>query len=56
MFKKNFPQRKIERDLDISPSAEQNILTRFKESGRISVRKGQGDQPKWNSVANFKTC
>ncbi len=41
-FKNNVPQRKIGRDLDISPSTVHNIIKRFKESGGISVRKGQG--------------
>ncbi len=36
MFKNNVPQRKIGRDLE------------FKESGGISVRKGQGRKPKLN--------
>ncbi len=40
MFKNNVPQRKIGRDLDISPSTVHNIIKRFKESGGISVRKG----------------
>ncbi len=38
MFKNNVPQRKIGRDLDISPSTVHNIIKRFKESGGISVR------------------
>ncbi len=46
MFKNNVPQRKIGRDLDISPSTVHNIIKRFKESGGISVRKGQGRKPK----------
>ncbi len=45
MFKNNVPQRKIGRDLDISPSTVHNIIKRFKESGGISVRKGQGQMP-----------
>ncbi len=49
MFKNNVPQRKIERDLDISPSTVHNIIKRFKESGGISVRKGQGRKPKLNN-------
>ncbi len=48
MFKNNVPQRKIGRDLDISPSTVHNIIKRFKESGGISVRKGQGRKPKLN--------
>ncbi len=49
MFKNNVPQRKIGRDLDISPSPVHNIIKRFKESGGISVRKGQGRKPKLNN-------
>ncbi len=49
MFKNNVPQRKIGRDLDISPSTVHNIIKRFKESGGISVRKGQGCKPKLNN-------
>ncbi len=49
MFKKKNPQRKIGRDLDISPSTVHNIIKRFKESGGISVRKGQGRKPKLNN-------
>ncbi len=37
------------RDLDISPSTVHNIIKRFKESGGISVRKGQGHKPKLNN-------
>ncbi len=36
MFKNNVPQRKIGRDLDISPSTVHNIIKRFKQSGGIS--------------------
>lgn len=36
MLKNNVPQRKIGRDLDISPSTVRNIIKRFKESGGIS--------------------
>ena len=42
-------QRKIGRDLDILPSTVHNIIKRFKESGGISVRKGQGCKPKLNN-------
>ncbi len=49
MFKNNVPQRKIGRDLDISPSTVHNIIKRFKESGGISVRKGQARKPKLNN-------
>ena len=45
MFKNNVSQRKIGRDLDISPSTVHNIIKRFKESGGISARKGQGRKP-----------
>ncbi len=50
MFKNNVPQRKIGRDLDISPSTVHNIIKRFKESGGILVRKGQGRKPKLTTV------
>ncbi len=49
MFKNNVPKRKIGRDLDISPSTVHNIIKRFKKSGGISVRKGQGRMPKLNN-------
>ncbi len=49
MFKNNVPHRKMGRDLDISPSTMHNIIKRFKESGGISVRKGQGRKPKLNN-------
>ena len=49
MFKNNVSQRKIGRDLDISPFTVPNIIKRFKESGGISVRKGQGRKPKLNN-------
>ena len=49
MFKNNVSQRKIGRDLDILPSTVHNIIKRFKESGGISVRKGQGRKPKLNN-------
>ncbi len=49
MFKNNVPQRKIGRDLHISPSTVHNIIKRFKESGGISVRKGPGRKPKLNN-------
>ncbi len=66
MFKNNVPQRKIGRDLDISPSTVHNIIKRFKESGGISVHKGQGRKPncaftpqaarasKWPEVIHFQ--
>ncbi len=46
---KQCSSRKIGRDLDISPSTLHNIIKRFKESGGISVRKGQGRKPKLNN-------
>src|SRR4029434_5632078 len=49
MFKNNVSQRKIGRYLDISPSTVHNIIKRFKESGGISVHKGQGPKPKLNN-------
>ncbi len=45
MFKNNVPQRKIGRDLDISPSTVHNII----KDSRNSVRKGQGRKPKLNN-------
>lgn len=48
MFKDNVPQRKTGRDLEISLSTGHKIIKRFKESGGILVRKGQGGQPKLN--------
>src|SRR4029434_3416306 len=48
MFKNNVSQRKMGRDLDISPSTVNNVIKRFKESGGISVRKGQGRKPYFN--------
>ncbi len=38
-----------ERDLEISPSTVHNMIKRFKESGGISVCKGQGRKPKLNN-------
>ena len=49
MFKNNVSQRKVGRDLDNSSSTVHNIIKRFKESGGISVRKGQGRRPKLNN-------
>ncbi len=56
MFKNNVPQRKIGRDLDISPSTVHNIIKRFKESGGISVRKGQGRKPKLKIQTGCALC
>ena len=49
MFKNNVSQRKIGRDLDISPSTVHNIIKRFKESGGVSVNKGQRCKSKLNN-------
>src|SRR4029434_10247864 len=49
MFKNMVSQRKIGRDLDISPSTVHNIIKSFKESGGISVRTGQGPEAKLNN-------
>ncbi len=38
MFKNNVPQRKIGRDLAISPSTVHNIIKRFKESGGMKYK------------------
>ncbi len=44
-FKNNVPQRQIAKALQISSSTVHNIIKRFRESGEISVRKGQGQRP-----------
>ncbi len=41
-FKNNVPQRQIAKALQISSSTVYNIIKRFRETGEISVRKGQG--------------
>ncbi len=41
-FKNNVPQRQIAKALQISSSTVHNIIKRFRETGEISVRKGQG--------------
>ncbi len=43
-FKNNVPQRQIAKALQISSSTV-HIIKRFKETGEISVRKGQGQRP-----------
>ncbi len=43
-FKNNVPQRQIAKALQISSSTVHNIK-RFRETGEISVRKGQGRRP-----------
>ena len=49
-FKDNASQRKIARNLGLSPSTVHNIVKRFRESGEISVRKGQGRTPLLNAL------
>ncbi len=44
-FKNNVPQRQIAKALQISSSTVHNIIKRFRETGEISVRKGQGWRP-----------
>ncbi len=44
-FKNNVPQRQIAKAFQISSSTVYNIIKRFRETGEISVRKGQGRRP-----------
>ncbi len=44
-FKTIVPQRQIAKALQISSSTVHNIIKRFRETGEISVRKGQGRRP-----------
>ncbi len=44
-FKNNVPQRHIAKALQISSCTVNNIIKRFRETGEISVRKGQGRRP-----------
>ncbi len=44
-FKNNVPQCQIAKALAISSSTEHNIIKRFRETGEVSVRKGQGRRP-----------
>ncbi len=44
-FKNNVPQRQIAEALQISSSTVHNIIKRFRETGEISARKGQGRRP-----------
>ncbi len=44
-FKNNVPQRQIAKALQISSYRVHNIIKRFRETGEISVRKGQGQRP-----------
>ncbi len=48
-FENNVPQRKIAKALQISSSTVHNIIKRFRETGEISVRKGQGWRPLLNA-------
>lgn len=41
-YQRGVTQRKIAKSLQLSSSTVNNIIRRFKESGKISVRKGQG--------------
>ena len=41
-FKDNVSQFKIANNLGLSPSTAHNIVKRLRESGEISVRKGEG--------------
>ncbi len=44
-FKNNVPQHQIAKALQISSYTVHNIIKRFRETGEISVRKGQGRRP-----------
>ncbi len=44
-FKNNVPQRQIAKAFQISSSTVYNIIKRFRETGEIYVRKGQGLRP-----------
>ncbi len=44
-FKNNVPQRQIAKALHFSSSTVHNIIKRFRETGEISVRKGQCRRP-----------
>ncbi len=44
-FKNNVPQYQFAKALQISSSTVHNIIKRFRETGEISVRKGQGRRP-----------
>ncbi len=61
-FKNNVPQHQIAKALQISSSTVHNIIKRFRETGEISVRKGQGWRPlldahglqalRWHCITN----
>ncbi len=44
-FKNNVPQRQLQRLCKFSSSTVHNIIKRFRETGEISVHKGQGRRP-----------
>lgn len=44
-YQKGVTRRKIAKTLQLSSSTVHNIIRRFRESGTISVRKGQGRKP-----------
>ncbi len=44
-FKNNVPQRQIAKVLQISSLTVHNIIKRFRKTGDVSVRKGQGQIP-----------
>ncbi len=44
-FKNKIPQRQIAKALQISSYTVHNIIKRFRETGEISVHKGQGRRP-----------
>ncbi len=44
-FKNNIPQRRITKALQISSSTVHNIIKRFRETGQMSIRMGQGRRP-----------
>ncbi len=49
-FKNSVPQRHITNALQISSSTVHNIIKRVRETGEISVRKGQGEDLCWMAV------
>ncbi len=57
-FKNNVPQRQIAKALHISSSTVHNIIKRFRETGDISVCKGQGRIPchRHDSVIDITKC
>lgn len=50
-FRNNMSQRAISRRLKLSTSTVHNIIKRYRESGEITVRKGQGRKPILNARA-----